>query len=167
MGLSPTMADSKVVWNLALQWYGTQSYIDMESDSKVVWNLALQWYGTQSNIDIESDSKVIWNLALQWYGTQSYIDMESDSKVVWNLALQWYGTQFYSSMGSDSLNSRSFARAWRTREAPMRLERAADSVAANTPTVMRGGTTLMSYRGEEEGGRVYSCAFFVSVKGRL
>ena len=90
--------------------------------------------------------------------------MGSDSKVVWNLVLQWYGTQFYSSMGSDSLNSRSFARAWRTREAPMRLERAADSVAANTPTVMRGGTTLMSYGGRRrgEGKSQYIHVHFVS-----
>ena len=41
----------------------------------------------------------------------------------------------------------------------MRLERAADSVAANTPTVMRGGTTLMSYGEEKEGVQ-----YVVSVK---
>ena len=46
---------------------------------------------------------------------------------------------------SDSLKSLSFARACRTLEAPIRLERAAESVAANTPTVMSWGTTLMSY----------------------
>ena len=89
---------------------------------------------------MEPGPKVVWDLALQWYGTQSYSGMEPGPKVVWGLAL-----------GFDSLNSRSFARAWRTREAPMRLERAADSVAANTPTVMRGGTTLMSYGEEKEG----------------
>lgn len=87
---------------------------------------------------MEPGSKVVWDLALQWYGTQSNSGTEPGPKVVWGLAL-----------GFDSLNSRSFARAWRTREAPMRLERAADSVAANTPTVMRGGTTLMSYRGRK------------------
>lgn len=82
--------------------------------------------------------------------------MGSSPAVVWDSVLQWHGTQFYSGMGFDSLNSLSFARAGRTCEAPMRLERAADSVTANTPTVMRGGTTLMSYRGgkEEVGGCV-------------
>ena len=52
----------------------------------------------------------------------------------------------------------------------MRLERAADSVAANTPTVMRGGTTLMSYGGRRRGkGKVniFMCICCVSVKGRL
>lgn len=38
----------------------------------------------------------------------------------------------------DLLKSLSFARACRTREAPMRLERAAERVAENTPSVIRG-----------------------------
>ena len=128
----------------------------MGPGSKVVWDLALQWYGTQSYSGMGPGSKVVWDLALQWHGTQSYSGMGPGSKVVWDLALQWHGTQSYSGMGFDSLNSRSFARAWRTREAPMRLERAADSVAANTPTVMRGGTTLMSYGGGKRGESQYA-----------
>ena len=41
------------------------------------------------------------------------------------------------------LKSLSLARAWRTLEAPMRLDRAADSVAENTPMVIISGTALM------------------------
>ena len=51
----------------------------------------------------------------------------------------------------------------------MRLERAADSVAANTPTVMRGGTTLMSYGGRRRGkGKVNipMCIFFLCLSER-
>ena len=50
---------------------------------------------------------------------------------------------------NSSLKRRSLARACRTREAPMRLEREAERVAANTPHVMSSGTALMYW---EEGG---------------
>jgi len=42
---------------------------------------------------------------------------------------------------SHSLNSLSLARAWRIREAPIRFDRPADRVAANTPRVIRGAYT--------------------------
>ena len=40
--------------------------------------------------------------------------------------------------GTHLLNSLSLASASKTREAPIKLERAAERVAANTPRVMRG-----------------------------
>ena len=43
----------------------------------------------------------------------------------------------------DSLNSLSLARACSTLEAPMRLDRDAERVAANTPRVIRGANTLI------------------------
>ena len=45
-----------------------------------------------------------------------------------------------------SLKSLSLARAWSTLEAPMRLERAADSVTENTPMVIISGRELMYWR---------------------
>ena len=63
----------------------------MEPGSKVVWDLVLQWYGTQSNSGMEPGPKVVWDLALYWYGTQSYSGMEPGPKIVWDLALEWYG----------------------------------------------------------------------------
>ena len=51
---------------------------------------------------------------------------------------------------ANSLNSRSLARACSTLEAPIRVERAAERVAANTPTVIMGGRALM-YWGEGGG----------------
>ena len=44
----------------------------------------------------------------------------------------------------DILKSLSLARASRTREAPINVERAAERVAANTPIVMNAGFILMS-----------------------
>lgn len=54
----------------------------METGSKVVWDLALQWYGTQSNSGIEPGSKAVWDLVLQSYGTQSNSGMGPGSIVV-------------------------------------------------------------------------------------
>ena len=48
------------------------------------------------------------------------------------------------------LNSRSLDRACSTREAPIRVDKAAERVAANTPIVMNSGITLISLDREEK-----------------
>ena len=50
---------------------------------------------------------------------------------------------------SNVLKSRSFASACSTREAPIRLERAAERVAENTPIVIMAGTAFMYCRRTE------------------
>ena len=46
---------------------------------------------------------------------------------------------------SNILNSLSLAKAYSTRDAPIKLARAADSVAQNTPTVRNAACTLITY----------------------